>query len=47
MTRIDPQTGKVVGTAIPVGKDPLGIAAGSDSVWVVNHGDDTVTRIEP
>ena len=31
---------------ITVGKEPAAIALGSDSLWVANFGDDTVTRVE-
>ena len=31
---------------ITVGKEPVAIALGSDSLWVANFGDDTVTRVE-
>ena len=47
VTRIDERTGKIVGSAIPVGEEPLGIATGSGSVWVANHESNTVTRIQP
>ena len=33
--------------SFPVGSKPLGIAAGAGSIWVANHGDDSLTRIEP
>ena len=47
VTRLDPQTGRVVGAPIPVGQRPLGIASGAGAVWVANHGDHTITRIDP
>jgi DNA-binding beta-propeller fold protein YncE len=37
----------VQGQPIPVGRGPLGIAVAAKSVWVANHGDDTVSRIDP
>ena len=47
VTRIDERTGKIVGSAIPVGDEPIGIAAGAGAVWVANHESNTVTRIQP
>ncbi len=32
---------------IPVGRFPTGLVVTEDAVWVVNHGDDTVSRIDP
>jgi YVTN family beta-propeller protein len=44
---IDPATNKALMLRpIPVGKDPVAIAAGANSLWVANSGDDTVSRIE-
>ena len=31
---------------ITVGQEPVAIALGSDSLWVANFGDDTVTRVQ-
>ena len=36
----------MAGAPIPVGQNPIGIAIGKRAIWVANHGDDTVTRIE-
>ena len=47
VSRIDPATNRLVGANLPVGREPVGIAAGADSLWVTNFGDDTVTRIDP
>ena len=47
VSQIDPKTGRVVGRAIPVGDDPIGIAFGNGAVWTANHQDGTVTRITP
>jgi streptogramin lyase len=30
-----------------VGQKPLGIASGAGAVWVANHADHTITRIQP
>ena len=43
--RIDPKL-NAVGTTIPVGQQPSGIAVGAGSVWVAS-GDGTVSRIDP
>ena len=45
VSQIDPKNGRVVGRAIPVGDDPIGIAFGAGTVWTANHQDGTVTRI--
>jgi len=37
---------RVVDT-IPVGDGPMGVAVGFGSVWVADHGDGTVSRIDP
>ena len=47
VTRLDPNTGRVVGSPIPVGQKPLGIASGAGAVWVANHADHSITRIQP
>ena len=44
--RIDPATNKLVAT-IGVGRDPGGVAAGEDAVWVTSKLEGTVSRIEP
>ena len=31
---------------ISVGQEPTAIAVGTDSLWVANFGDDTVTRVQ-
>jgi DNA-binding SARP family transcriptional activator/DNA-binding beta-propeller fold protein YncE len=43
---IDPNDGRLV-AEIPVGQTPKGLAAGGGSVWVVNSGDSTLSRIDP
>jgi YVTN family beta-propeller protein len=43
---IDPAESQVV-AAIPVGEGPGPIAAGHDSLWVVNVSDRTLTKIDP
>jgi YVTN family beta-propeller protein len=43
---MDPAKRTVIAT-IPVGAAPFAIAAGSDSVWVANSVDATVSRIDP
>lgn len=44
--RFDLQTGEVVGEPIEVGSRPVDIAAAGGSVWTINQGDGTVTRID-
>jgi DNA-binding beta-propeller fold protein YncE len=44
VARIDPATAKVVGV-IKVGSRPRDIAYGANSLWVVNEGSGTVSRI--
>jgi streptogramin lyase len=46
VTRLDATTGEVTGR-VRVRRDPKGIAVGAGSVWVVNAGDCSVTRIVP
>jgi YVTN family beta-propeller protein len=47
LVRLDPRSGEIQGSPIPVGNFPWGIAAGPDAVWVANEDDDTVSRIDP
>ena len=42
---VDPVTIKKL-RPISVGDDPAAIAVGTDSLWVANFGDDTVTRVQ-
>jgi len=44
--RIDPKAGAVVAT-VPVGAWPTALAWDGASLWVANHGDDTVQQIDP
>ena len=46
VSRLDPARGTVTATII-VGEEPRAIAIGAGAVWVANHGDGTVTRIDP
>jgi YVTN family beta-propeller protein len=49
VARIDPATNQVT-AAIPVGHEPVGIAAGFQSVWVHDENEEragTVTRVDP
>jgi YVTN family beta-propeller protein len=43
---IDPQSNKVI-DVIPVGEDPVSVAAGRGAVWVANLNSSTVSRIDP
>ncbi len=44
--QIDIASGHVM-RRIPVGRNPMGIAAGGGAVWVVNSLDGSVSRIDP
>jgi hypothetical protein len=46
VTRIDPDSGKVVGDRIEVSGKPADIAVGAGAVWVTQSNANTVTRIE-
>jgi hypothetical protein len=37
----------VIGRAVSVGDDPIGISFGQGAVWTSNHQNGTVTRIDP
>lgn len=40
--------GTIQGAAIPVGNEPLDIVAGEDGLlWTANHGDATISKIDP
>jgi class 3 adenylate cyclase/streptogramin lyase len=45
-SRIDATSHRFAQT-IPVGDQPVGVAAGEGAIWVINAGDSTVTRIDP
>ena len=45
VTRIDPETGKVLGTIDDKVDGPKGLASTPDSVWVLSYPDSWVTRI--
>jgi DNA-binding beta-propeller fold protein YncE len=47
VSRIEIESGGVVGDPIGVGPEPGAITIGEEAVWVANNGDGTVTRIEP
>jgi streptogramin lyase len=44
LTKIDPSTNQPV-LQIPVGKNPRFLTYGADSIWTLNQGDGTITRI--
>jgi YVTN family beta-propeller protein len=46
LVRVDSRTGRVV-ARVAVGNDPSALAAGASGVWVANHDDGTVWRIDP
>jgi YVTN family beta-propeller protein len=43
--KLRPSDGAVVGT-FTVGDGPAGLAADATTLWVANHGDSTVTRLD-
>jgi predicted Ser/Thr protein kinase len=45
LVRIDASTNRVTAT-LPVGKNPIAVAADAAGVWVANHDDGTVWRID-
>jgi len=45
VTAVDASTGSVLGT-IPVGPKPRFLTTGADSVWTLNQGDGSVSRID-
>jgi DNA-binding beta-propeller fold protein YncE len=45
LTRVDPATNTVVAT-IPVGQNPRFLAVGEGSVWTLNQGDGTISRVD-
>jgi YVTN family beta-propeller protein len=46
VTRIDPQTNRLVGRPVRTGASPQSLAVGGGSLWVANHDAQTVTRID-
>jgi virginiamycin B lyase len=44
LTKVDPSTNKIV-AQIPVGKNPRFLTHGADSIWTLNQGDGTITRV--
>jgi YVTN family beta-propeller protein len=47
VSRIDVTTNQLVDEAVKTGHAPYGMTVGEGSVWVVNHDDGTLTRIDP
>jgi len=45
LTPVDARSGEVL-TAIPVGPQPRFLTAGSGSIWTLNQGDGTITRVD-
>jgi len=45
LTAVDAASGKVLG-AIPVGSKPRFLTAGAGSIWTLNQGDGTVSRVD-
>jgi YVTN family beta-propeller protein len=46
VTRIDPHTNRPTGRPVRTGASPQSLAVGGGSLWVANHDDRTVTRID-
>jgi streptogramin lyase len=46
LVRIDPATSRAV-AAIPLGPQPVGVAVGEGSVWVIDSDEKTLARIDP
>jgi DNA-binding beta-propeller fold protein YncE len=46
VARIDPQTNRLVGRPVTTGASPQSLAVGGGSLWVANHDERTVTRID-
>jgi streptogramin lyase len=46
LVRLDPDTGRVEGTPVPIPGRPTAIAADNNEVWVAREKDDAVTRID-
>ncbi len=47
VTRLDASTGDPVGSPIPVGSDPTGIAVVGQAVWVTNRRSNSIQQIQP
>jgi streptogramin lyase len=45
LARIDPRTNQVM--QVEVGRDPMGVAAGPEGLWVANRIDATIVRVDP
>lgn len=46
MLRINPLINQVTGVPLSVGRGAFLLAVGERAVWVINVGDETVSRIE-
>jgi DNA-binding beta-propeller fold protein YncE len=46
LARIDPRTVRATGARLDAGRDPVALAVGDGSVWVVNRAPGTLTRID-
>jgi len=47
LVRVNPETGRVLHRLRMAAKEPLFVAAGAGSVWTANHGDFSVSQIDP
>jgi YVTN family beta-propeller protein len=46
VARIDPETNRLAGRPVRTGASPQSLAVGGGSLWVANHDERTVTRID-
>ena len=46
VARIDPRTNRLLGRPVRTGASPQSLAVGGGSLWVANHDERTVTRID-
>jgi YVTN family beta-propeller protein len=46
LARIDPRTNRLVGRPVRTGASPQSLATGGGSLWVANHDERTVARID-
>ena len=47
VTRLDPETGRVMGRPVKIGQTADRVSVGVGAVWVTSYADETLTRLEP
>jgi virginiamycin B lyase len=47
VTRLDPETGRVMGRPVKIGQTADRVSVGVGAVWVTSYADQTLTRLEP